>query len=278
LDLLFYGGFFIGFCASALTALTVDLFAQPNVHLSYIAWIGTATAALYCGHRLIGLHHIQNVQSSVRFQAVRNWRNVIIILGLLWAALSFYFLFRIFDFNLLWMVLPGGAIAMAYILPIFGHRRRLRDLGWFKIILIALSWSWLTAFVPAYHLTGSDPDISLLHGVERFLFIFAITIPFEIRDIAIDRAAGLQTLPVKLGKPWTTCLVWSTCISMVVISFFIGHSVHSVPYFLSHCMTGVLIIIFYYRSWRTQDDYFFSGAVDGLMILVWILYLALEMI
>lgn len=32
--------------------------------------------------------------------------------------------------------------------------------------------------------------------VERFFFVFAITIPFDIRDIEADKQAGLKTIPL----------------------------------------------------------------------------------
>ena len=36
--------------------------------------------------------------------------------------------------------------------------------------------------------------------LERFLFVFAITIPFDIRDMEIDIKEGLKTIPVIMGK------------------------------------------------------------------------------
>jgi 4-hydroxybenzoate polyprenyltransferase len=42
-------------------------------------------------------------------------------------------------------------------------------------------------------------DITLMIA-KRFLFIFALAIPFDIRDLFSDRQAGLKTIPVAWGE------------------------------------------------------------------------------
>ncbi|HZV44875.1 MAG TPA: hypothetical protein VFF90_10380, partial [Saprospiraceae bacterium] len=54
-NLLIYGGAFIGLCAACITALSLSINSREDEFFMYSLWIGVCTAALYCGHRVIGL-------------------------------------------------------------------------------------------------------------------------------------------------------------------------------------------------------------------------------
>ncbi|MDP1800966.1 MAG: UbiA family prenyltransferase [Bacteroidota bacterium] len=101
-------------------------------------------------------------------------------------------------------LLPIGIITLFYSLPVFKTKKtifRLREIPCLKIFLIAFVWSVTTILLPILQ-TGNSFDrwhiITML--IERFIFVFAITIPFDIRDMKSDENAGLQTIPLIIGE------------------------------------------------------------------------------
>lgn len=119
---------------------------------------------------------------------------------------------------------------MGYILPLI-FRQRLRDIGVSKIILISMVW----AILPVLNvLSDMDSKLIALIFSEHFFFIFALTLPFDVRDQELDQKAQVSNLANTLGLPKLKSLlifcvvlsVTSACIlfyldyySLVLISF-----------------------------------------------------------
>ena len=102
-----------------------------------------------------------------------------------------------------------GGMGLAYNLPIIrvaGERRRtgLRQITGLKLFYIGLVWVMSSVLLPvaeAYH-----DDLAIIWSQVWqlmgwvLLFVVAITIPFDIRDIYQDRYYGLKTIPVLFGE------------------------------------------------------------------------------
>jgi 4-hydroxybenzoate polyprenyltransferase len=164
------------------------------------------------------------------------------------------------------MLLPGALIAAGYVLPILPGRKRLRDLGWGKILLIGWSWGWLTAFVPFAYYADASLFIAGIHTAERMLFIILITIPFEIRDMHIDQSVGLITMPALFGKKRTFRFAVIICFMIFILSFLVSFHYLNPAYFFSMLIVCLMTVPLINQSYLIRDDYFFSGWVDGLMI------------
>ncbi|NQY05473.1 MAG: hypothetical protein HRT68_04520 [Flavobacteriaceae bacterium] len=88
------------------------------------------------------------------------------------------------------------AITVLYTLPI--GNKTLRTLAGFKIYVITFSWAFITVVTP---LIRQDYNFSInvvLHFIQILLFIFAIMVPFEIRDMDTDDIR-LKTIPQRIG-------------------------------------------------------------------------------
>ena len=240
--------------------------------MAYILLIGVATSALYCAHRVIGLHKLAHIESSERFTVIRQYKAHIWLYAAGWSLLSFYFFLPFANWEFILALLPGGVIAVGYILPVFRKGRRLRDLGWMKILMIGWSWSWLTAFVPAYFLMHVSLKLSILAMLERMLFIIAITIPFEIRDMAVDRSVGLLNMPGKFGLTRSVRSGQIICFFALLISGLLAFHFVDGGYFIAMALVLALTVWILEKSKFINDDYFFSGLTDGLMILAVVFY------
>jgi len=103
-----------------------------------------------------------------------------------------------------WLFLfPLAAIALVYILPFIPYKRsrlRLRELPFAKIFIIAGVWIVLSILPLVSDLIPLTANRSLqLLLLQRLLFLFAIAIPFDVRDMEIDRHRGVKTLATALG-------------------------------------------------------------------------------
>ncbi len=272
-NLLLYGGAFIGICAACITALTFELIGDVGQQqLSYILLIGVSTAALYSGHRVIGLHKVSHVTSNERYNVIRKYKVHIWVYCVVWVLLSIWLFVPLASIEFVLWLIPGGSIAMLYVLPLFSKGRRLRDMGWSKIILIGWSWAWLTALMPAIYISKEPVVIAMFMGIGRMLFVIAITIPFEIRDISIDGSVGLTTMPVFFGMGKTIRVGIILCLLLIVIVAISSYHYHDPAYGLSMVLISILAIWILKKSQHISDDYFFSGLADGTMILALVVY------
>ncbi|MBK9105034.1 MAG: UbiA family prenyltransferase [Saprospiraceae bacterium] len=266
-NLLIYGGGFIGLCASCITALSFELTGQAEQNLPYIFLIGAATAALYALHRVVGLNKTVHLKTSERFSIIRKYQFHIRVYTVIWAMISLSLLAS-FNLSFLLLLLPGGIIAFTYVIPFLSGGRRLRDLGWAKIVMIGFSGSWLTAVIPLGYFTEASIQMIVIHGLERMLFIMLLTIPFEIRDLHLDRSVGLITIPEKLGRKRTSRIAIILCIAVISLSGLAAFQYFNLAYVIAMSLTSLLVIPLIHFSYAIEDDYFFGGLMDGLMIAV----------
>ena len=267
-NLLIYGGLFIGLCAACITALTFELSGQAIENLHYIFLVGAATAALYSIHRIIGLQKTAHLVTTERFAIIRKYQFDIRVYSVFWVLLSAWLALPFLSFSFILWIIPGGIIAFAYVVPFLPGGKRIRDLGWGKILMISWSWSWLTAVIPLGFITHSSIQMIIIHGLERMFFIMILAIPFEIRDLKIDQSLGLFTMPAKLGPKKTFRLTWLLVVLTILLSFIASFHYFNPAYGLAMSLACIVMIPLTKISYKIDDDFYFVGLIDGLMILV----------
>ena len=134
-----------------------------------------------------------------------------------------------------------------------------------KIFLIAITFAMVTVLV-VYMDTGRHIDKNCyLLLMEKALFIFAITIPFDIRDIDVDRISNVKTIPRYLGIAKSVRIAqFSTAAAMLLVLF---NDLYTLNYTLTMLLTYVATIALLQFTDSKREDLFFSFGVDGLMIL-----------
>ena len=97
-----------------------------------------------------------------------------------------------------------GFFSVLYPIPFlkpFGIETRLRDFPFVKIFLIAFVWSTTSVILP-FTETGilfNDRRDILLVWILQLVFIFYITLPFDINDAESDKLTGTKTIPSVVG-------------------------------------------------------------------------------
>ena len=129
------------------------------------------------------------------------------------------------------LLIPLGVIALIYPLPTIslnGRILRLREVPGIKIFLIAFVWALVTVgLLVQEHQLAWTTDVWLLF-FHRFCFVFAITIPFDIRDLKYDQLQ-LKTIPGLFGEEkarYIALAVLALYELLIIIQFVFGEIIN----------------------------------------------------
>src|ERR1700753_835736 len=205
-DFLLFSNVFMALCAVAQGLVTFQLIGAKPAY-TVIALLFTATLGIY--NFCILIAKPANPESS-QFVYVRwfyaHYRFMVTITIV--SILSLIPLFFLISTESRLLLIFLAIISFGYGLPLFtvgDQKFGLRNIPGLKPFLITLVWTMSTVLLPIleaqdlHRTTISMHDTTLLIA-KRFLFIGALTIPFDIRDLFEDRKHGLKTIPVLLGE------------------------------------------------------------------------------
>ena len=263
IDLLLYSNFFIAACAVAMS-LQTDYLLRGELHIDYLTGlIFFCTLLIYALHRLIGLKKVSEFLDVERFKVISEKKSHIWFYAIIAALGSAVCFLMVSNQIRLALVIPG-IVSLLYVLPLLGgsKRLRLRDFDMIKIYLIAGVWSYVTVFLPALDAEKLNLQ-TLLMFVERGLFIFAITLPFDIRDLVVDQHTEVNTIPGKYGVKTTLRIVAVLLVIFTVLSLINYPIQFALGLILSAVITYSLVKI----ASTKKHDYWYSGVLDGTMII-----------
>ncbi|QDG51962.1 hypothetical protein FIV42_14805 [Persicimonas caeni] len=272
--LLIFSNIFIALAAVALTHATYYLLGAGAASWLPPSWgllalVFFATLFVYNLDRLVSISREDAVAVTERhtwIDAHRSWLWALAAVGGVGSAASFWFV----PLDLLWGLVPLGVVTLAYSLPVWardGQKRRLKDVPGLKIFLIALVWSSVTVVLPALD-AGVEvfETNAVLAFVERMIFIFAITLPFDVRDMNRDAQAGIYTLPMTLGvhkTRWLAVGLMLIFVGLVVAHYGLTVSSATIPMALSGLLTAAAL----WPSHKVHGELYYVGLLDGTMLL-----------
>lgn len=107
------------------------------------------------------------------------------------------------DFNLksILILFPFAFMTFFYVVPLFKIGKleiSFRNFPVIKIFSIAIAWAGISVFFPLNEGGHQFTSSVYLEFFQRILFLLAITIPFDIRDVKAD-LKSLKTLPQTFG-------------------------------------------------------------------------------
>jgi len=170
------------------------------------------------------------------------------------------------------ILIPMGGLSIFYVIPIIPFYKKspsLRDIPYLKIIVIGITWAiaivWLPMVDIKFHI-GMNPSTLLFSILQVFFFVFAITIPFDVRDIKFDKLNHLKTIPRLIG------IKGSVIFSEIILigSIFLLYNLPVVgayfyPLLIGHVIT-MLIIAF---TNEKRNEIFFAGLVEGTVFILY---------
>lgn len=259
IQIVVYTNLWIGLGAGVITwqyYLIFDL--EPNLDIILLAFF--ATVLTYSFQRFVKL--MNPAQSGgERLEWMRE--NPIIVRGIMILSLvgCVVFLLKVSLATYLFLVV-AGLMSLFYVIKTpWISGRSLRDIPTLKIFLIAFVWSATGTFLPWLNTEFYPKEIPWLLFVIYFLFVLAITLPFDIRDIYLDEP-DKKTIPQRIGEGKTRVLSVILLIGQLAIfSIVFGHWPALLTFFTA---LSVFLIL---RSKSDTNDLYFSFVIDGLLIL-----------
>ena len=161
---------------------------------------------------------------------------------------------------LIWI--PAGLLSLGYTLPRTPlGLRGLRWVPYLKVFLIASVWSYAgIAYVFTASAQRAALDSVLELGLIRLLWVLAITLPFDMRDVRNDFRQGILTLPLRFGLR----MCWKlsgllALLSMLLTVWWFGHHPQIEVWILSYLLLALALAA--WRPWRGESYYAFL--LDG---------------
>jgi 4-hydroxybenzoate polyprenyltransferase len=271
-DAFVYGNLLISVAAASLTWVSGVLLGG-EVRWEIIVLVFAATLFIYNFDRLLVLKSMAGLKSERHVWIVRNAGYLIGLVALSVVCMGYL------AFSLNWQeivyVAHLGLVSVLYSLPMFSHsegKRPLRSFRGLKIFLIAYVWAATTAVLPALDLGKGLFDFHvILLFIERALFIFAVTLPFDIRDYKSDTQSGVITIPHVLGVQKSKWLAYTCTLVFMLLS--VLHYNHENWMIAARMVTGVATLLVIRYTDETRHEYYYTGLIDGLLIiqamLVW---------
>lgn len=157
-------------------------------------------------------------------RSLASWLQYIQVFSAICFVGMVYFVFQLKE-ETIWLLAIMGLITFLYAIPLvpkkwfLDKQRNLRSISGLKVYIIALVWSGVTVFLPVYnedYLLGTD---IIILGVQRFLFVLLLMLPFEIRDLNFD-SLKLATIPQQIGISNTKKLGLAIGLAYMLLCFF----------------------------------------------------------
>lgn len=273
-ELVVYSNVWIALAALAMTCQTYIQIQQPITLDALLPLVFSATLFTYTLARLLTLRHMSTEsKSKYWFGRQEYWLRWLFVGAMVIGGISFLFIAQALQI----LLLIAGGITLLYSLPIIpyqGQYIRLRDVNFSKIFQITLTWGFSTALLP---ILNTSLSFEFNHGliiVERMLFIFILTLPFDIRDIQYDTKRKLRTIPNQIGVKATIQLVYGCFLLILcILTYLFLQDYYTISLYISLLFSYLITILIVRKSVSYQPDLFYTGLLDGLMIVQFLIVL-----
>ena len=243
----------VAFCVVGLTASSEILLGTTNFKV--IQFVFFATIFAYNFQRIVRINQAEK-------HAYKDWltKNKIEVYLLMLFAVTMT-IYVNFNFKLNTQIAIFFTAVGSILYP-FG----LRKIPFAKIFIISFVWTVSTMLLLVLENNILISQNIILHLASRFLFVFAITIPFDIRDLKYD-AQTLRTIPLFFGVARARFIaVFSLFICAIISVFQYFDLVLIFQNLLALILLYLAASIFIVKSDKHSGEMHFSFWVESLSI------------
>lgn len=278
LDFLLFSNLFIAVCAVAQGLVTYHLLKVP-ADKYVLAFIFFATIGLYNFSMLLSKPKKPENSPFKRVRWIFSHHRMIISITLisLLCLVPLFLLYLSIESKLL--MLFTGLVAVGYNIPFLtldNQNIGLRNIPGIKLFLIAMVWAVSCVLLPIMELQHSNqlnitPGDTLLLVFKRFLFVAAITVPFDIRDLFQDKLYALKTIPVMLGEKRAYIFCQFLLLGYLLLLLLFRQATYPdiAAVVVNLAVTGWLI----FKSNIKKNEYYYFFYLDGTMLMQYLLLL-----
>lgn len=262
-DFILFGNIYVAFGAVCLIQSTAIQIKQQEQLVPYSFLVFFATLFVYNFQRVFyKKSHDGSLNSIRRIWIFKNQLTIkiLIAIGFLGSIVTFF----LNDLLILLYLLPLLVLSIIYFAPFV----KLRNSPWLKLLTLVFVWTMVTAVMPClmsrFGLTGNN----VLHIFVRCFFMIAICIPFDIRDLRIDKADAVSTIPHLIGEDKARLLAFgSMVLYMILIITEYTEDMISFEVFIALQISAVINSVLVLKSTSRRSEYFYVAGIDGTMII-----------
>ena len=173
------------------------------------------------------------------------------------------------------LLVPVVIVSLFYSLSVVKHNSKyitLREFPYVKIFLIAFSWAFITVVLP---LINSDLDFTYFNFIEfivRFLFVIAITIPFDIRDVKTDKPS-LYTIPQLVGEENSKKISYLFIFINMLFYMILYKKIEVVVFILFFAILTSLLVKF---TNKNRNQIYYSLVIESTSILLYLVFFVVD--
>jgi 4-hydroxybenzoate polyprenyltransferase len=283
IDFVLFSNVFMSLCAIAQGLLTFYLIGSKPIY-SVLGLLFTSTLGIYNFCILISKPKQPEKSPYLRVRWFFSHYRLMVTFTIV-SMLSLIPLFFLISTASKILLIFLSVLSFGYGLPLFSigeQKFSLRNIPGLKLVMITLVWTMSCVLLPILEAqagqlaTISMRDTTILIA-KRFLFIAALAIPFDIRDLFQDKQSGLKTIPVAWGEKnaYLFCQVLLT--GYVVLLFLFRDRGFTTDFWaltLSVVLTGWLI----FKSKWEKNEYYYFFYMDGVLILQYLFVIAFNQV
>ena len=283
--LIFFGNYFVGFLAIALSVETsVQLHLPFNSMLYYLLLF--SVTVMYYTYAYTGVlqssssSNLRSVwyrehQTFVRFTQAALLIICISVGALMLIRYGHNLIHLPIVYWLLMLMLFLSSLLYYGLLPKAIFKVNLRNTGWLKAFVIGFVWAGCVGLVPLVILqmegTAHHVDSVLLMWlfVKNWMFCTVNAIMFDLKDYADDSNMQLKTFVVRFGliKTINYVLIPLTVVGALAMVAFIQYRHFSPLQILINLIPFVLLLLVSYSMRREKSIFYYLIVIDGLVLI-----------
>lgn len=259
---------YITLCALVMSYYTFKVFSI-KLNAALLLFAASGTLCSYSFHWLLPSTHTE--LSSREKWSLKN-RSLLFVLFFIGAAGSFYSILplmkninALIPMIILTFLYSSGKLPRG---PFIFFRKYF--IG--KTIYLALMWSLVTVYLPV---AVSNLPWSISHTfflINRFFFLFAICILFDLRDKDADTMQGIKSFITILPLNRIKYLYYSSIIISMITGLYLFVQGFSAVNMIVLLLPVFLLVFVYNYSSKTRSELWFYFVLDGFMMLSGIVY------
>lgn len=207
-------------------------------------------------------------------RSLANWLKTIQVFSFFCFVAMVFFFFKLKEET--WLCIVATAVVtFLYAVPfmpkkyVFDKQGNLRNIGGLKVYIIAFVWAAVTVVLPLINGGFNLNYDVLITGLQRFIFVLVLMLPFEVRDLQYD-SLKLATIPQKIGVKRTKIL---GSLGLAVFCFleFMKDTIQPKLVFAMFVVSFVSLLFLWFSK-QKQDKYYCAFWVEAIPVF-WLLLL-----
>ena len=258
-----FGNIHVAVAAYCLTKISLLQFDINNQPLANFVFFSTMLS-----YNFIRMFQVDRLNSMTAVWIKANKKALIVLNSLAFIGSGYYLLrFRLVE---IFALFPFVLATLFYVFPFKNKVSGLRNVPGLKLFLISITWTGLTLYLPLFSAEFQNSEQLYASMAQRFLFIFAITIPFDIRDSKFD-LPGLNTIPQVLGVNRSKMIAILGLVIVVVLDTRVAYE-DSNYFWINLFIIGLSMLMIAFSA-PHRRRFYTAFWIEALPVLWYLLYL-----